>query len=60
MTGDFCVKWRSLAAVSLDRKFSDHCPILLKDMDIDFGPKPFRAYDLWLEENDIDSVFISA
>lgn len=60
VTDDFCVKWRNLAVVSLDRKLSDHCPILLKDMDMDFGMKPFRAYDVWLKENDIDSVFISA
>ncbi|GJR02184.1 transposon TX1 uncharacterized [Tanacetum coccineum] len=51
---------RGVAAVSLDRMLSDHCPILLKDMDMDFGPKPFRAYDVWLKENDIDNVFISA
>nr|GEW74581.1 hypothetical protein [Tanacetum cinerariifolium] len=60
VTDHFYGKWRNLVAVSLDRKLSNHCPILLKDIDMDFGPKPFRAYDVWLEENDIDNVFISA
>lgn len=38
--------------VVLDRKYSNHCPILLKDMERDFSPKPFRIFDFWLEEPD--------
>ncbi|GJV40051.1 putative RNA-directed DNA polymerase [Tanacetum coccineum] len=34
----------------------DHCPIVLKDVDLDFGPKPFRAFNIWLEERDIRNV----
>ncbi|GJS09127.1 zinc finger, CCHC-type containing protein [Tanacetum coccineum] len=37
-------------------KLSDHCLIVLKDVDLDFGPKPFRAFDIWLEERDIRNV----
>ncbi|GKD45136.1 RNA-directed DNA polymerase, eukaryota, partial [Tanacetum coccineum] len=33
--------WVNLAVVAIDRKLLDHCPIVLKDMDLDFGPKPF-------------------
>ncbi|GKD16015.1 RNA-directed DNA polymerase, eukaryota, partial [Tanacetum coccineum] len=32
--------WRSIGSVALDRKLSDHCPIVLLDKGIDFGPKP--------------------
>ncbi|GJX67804.1 hypothetical protein Tco_0303531 [Tanacetum coccineum] len=46
----------SVVAVALDRKLSNHCPIVLKDVDLDFGPKPFRAFDIWLEERDIRNV----
>ncbi|GJR95546.1 retrovirus-related pol polyprotein from transposon TNT 1-94 [Tanacetum coccineum] len=51
---EFKNKWSSLSAIALDRKLSDHCPIMLKDIDMDFGPKPFRVYDMWLEEVDIE------
>ncbi|GJZ70286.1 putative RNA-directed DNA polymerase [Tanacetum coccineum] len=30
--------------VALDQKLFDHCPIVLKDIDVDFGPRPFRLY----------------
>ncbi|GJT17744.1 reverse transcriptase domain-containing protein [Tanacetum coccineum] len=38
--------------VALDRKLSDHCPIVLKDMELEFGPKPFRIFNMWMEEPD--------
>nr|GEW70822.1 retrovirus-related Pol polyprotein from transposon TNT 1-94 [Tanacetum cinerariifolium] len=34
VTADFFVKLDNLLAVNLDRKNSDHCPIVLKDMDL--------------------------
>ena len=46
--------------VALDRKLSDHCPIVLKDMDVDYGPKPFRVFDIWLEEADINQIVSNA
>ncbi|GJX15428.1 putative RNA-directed DNA polymerase, eukaryota, reverse transcriptase zinc-binding domain protein [Tanacetum coccineum] len=56
VSDEFKLLWGSLAAVALDRKLSDHCPIALKDIDVNFGPKPFRALDIWLEESDIDRI----
>lgn len=49
---DFNTLWGNLSVTVLDRKLSDHCPIVLKDVDPDFGPKPFRAFYIWLEEVD--------
>ncbi|GJZ57719.1 transposon TX1 [Tanacetum coccineum] len=40
------------------KKCSYHCPIVLKDMDVDFGPKPFRVFDVWLKEADIKNVVL--
>ncbi|GKB15146.1 transposon TX1, partial [Tanacetum coccineum] len=54
------VNLANLAVVAIDRKLSDHCPIFLKDMDLDFGPKPFRFFDTWLEEKDIGQVVAGA
>nr|GEZ00298.1 putative RNA-directed DNA polymerase, eukaryota [Tanacetum cinerariifolium] len=53
VTEGFKSKWGNLAVLALDRKLSDHCPIVLKDLDVDFGPKPFRVFDIWLKEVDI-------
>ncbi|GJZ84480.1 putative RNA-directed DNA polymerase [Tanacetum coccineum] len=50
---EFMKLWGNTSVVALDRKLSDHCPIVLKDVDLDFGPKPFRAFDIWLKETDI-------
>ncbi|GKV46217.1 hypothetical protein SLEP1_g53216 [Rubroshorea leprosula] len=33
------------------RSVSDHCPILLKEEKIDWGPKPFKFFDAWLEQS---------
>lgn len=33
----------------LDRVFSDHCPIMLKNDIQDFGPTPFKFFNHWLE-----------
>ncbi|KAH1249526.1 hypothetical protein GmHk_05G012858 [Glycine max] len=36
----------------LNRNIFDHCPILLKNLVVDWGPKPFRIVDWWLEEKE--------
>ncbi|GJR72560.1 reverse transcriptase domain, reverse transcriptase zinc-binding domain protein [Tanacetum coccineum] len=59
VTPEFSTKWDNLSAIALDRKISDHCPILMKDMDLDYGPNPFRVFDLWLKvdfEKAYDSI----
>nr|GEV10009.1 transposon TX1 [Tanacetum cinerariifolium] len=49
-----------MKVIALDRKLSDHCPIVLKDVNVNFGPKPFRAFDIWLEEFDLESIVAGA
>ncbi|GJU07794.1 hypothetical protein Tco_1124224 [Tanacetum coccineum] len=44
------------AVIALDRKLLDHCPIVLKDVELDFGPKPIRVFNTWLEESDFLSI----
>ena len=53
---DFNNLWGNLAVIALDRKLSDHCPIVLKDVNLDFGPKPFRVFNVWLDEPDFYHV----
>ncbi|KAL8523184.1 hypothetical protein ACS0TY_013234 [Phlomoides rotata] len=41
--------WRpDLKLKSLGRTFSDHCPIFLKSMIVDWGPKPFKFFNGWI------------
>ena len=41
-------RWPNSTQVTLARNFSDHCPIVLRSNEIDWGPKPFRILDCWL------------
>lgn len=57
---DFRSTWNNLGVSTLDRKLSDHCPLVLKDGTTDFGPKPFRIFDTWLEEEAVQSLVFNA
>ncbi|XP_071735458.1 uncharacterized protein [Rutidosis leptorrhynchoides] len=57
---NFLNLWEDLSAIVLDRKFSDHCPIVLRDKIVDFGPKPFRFFDEWLHMEEAISLIKDA
>ncbi|XP_071709068.1 uncharacterized protein [Rutidosis leptorrhynchoides] len=57
---NFANLWCDLTALALDRKYSDHCPIVLKDNDRNFGPKPFKIFDAWLDDDEVESVIRGA
>ncbi|GJW75582.1 RNA-directed DNA polymerase, eukaryota [Tanacetum coccineum] len=46
LNNEFCNLWGNLSVVALNRKLSNHCPIVLKDVDLDFGPRPFQVFDV--------------
>ncbi|XP_071727736.1 uncharacterized protein [Rutidosis leptorrhynchoides] len=54
VSDDFLSFWNDLKVVALDRSVSDHCPILMSDGEVDFGPKPFKIYDDWFGVEGID------
>lgn len=56
----FVDRWSSLAVVALDRKLSDHCPIVMKNSHVDFGPKPLNFFDVWLDDVECDSIVANA
>ncbi|GJU56972.1 hypothetical protein Tco_1234738 [Tanacetum coccineum] len=39
----------NISAITLDRYLSDHKPILLREVYVDYGPVPFRFYHYWFE-----------
>lgn len=49
-------KWSVSTYFILDRNFSDHCPILLRSKNVDWGPKPFRVLDCWLKDKKFENL----
>ncbi|GJV13953.1 hypothetical protein Tco_1359276 [Tanacetum coccineum] len=45
-----------LSAVCLDRHLSDHHPILLREVCIDYGATPFRLFHSWFEYQGFDAM----
>ncbi|XP_071729001.1 uncharacterized protein [Rutidosis leptorrhynchoides] len=56
----FFALWKDITVVALERKDSDHCPIMLKDSEKDFGPKPFKLFDEWFNENGFEQIITDA
>ncbi|GJY93181.1 RNA-directed DNA polymerase, eukaryota [Tanacetum coccineum] len=46
----------SLAAICLDRRLSDHRPILLRESSVDYGPTPFRVFHSWFTKDGFDNL----
>ncbi|GKA13789.1 RNA-directed DNA polymerase, eukaryota, reverse transcriptase zinc-binding domain protein [Tanacetum coccineum] len=39
----------NISAITLERYLSDHRPILLRELNVDYGPTPFRFFHHWIE-----------
>nr|GEX20199.1 putative ribonuclease H protein At1g65750 family [Tanacetum cinerariifolium] len=48
--------WGNFSVVALDHKLFDHYPIVLKDAELDFGPKLFRVFNVWMDEADFNHI----
>ncbi|GJW45828.1 RNA-directed DNA polymerase, eukaryota, partial [Tanacetum coccineum] len=48
----------NLSSFTLDRYLSDHRPILLRELNIDYGPTPFRFFHNWFDLDGFDT-FVS-
>ncbi|XP_022003302.1 uncharacterized protein LOC110900742 [Helianthus annuus] len=57
---DFFSEWPVACLRALPRVHSDHCPIILVCANKNFGPKPFRFFNSWLERKDFDVVINKA
>jgi hypothetical protein len=49
---DWLVLWRNLSLWVLPRTVSDHCAILMRLNNVDWGPKPFWFNNYWLLHKD--------
>ncbi|XP_071740387.1 uncharacterized protein [Rutidosis leptorrhynchoides] len=52
--------WKDLSVNPLDRRVSDHCPLILRDKYIDYGPKPFKIFYEWLNCEGVDEIVNNA
>ncbi|KAL6517653.1 hypothetical protein OROMI_033354 [Orobanche minor] len=48
--------WPSASVTVLPKELSDHCPLTLSCVSMDFGPAPFRFYNSWLEDKNIAEI----
>ncbi|XP_020207365.1 uncharacterized protein LOC109792369 [Cajanus cajan] len=54
---EWLLVWPGCTQLVLHRNFSNHCPIVMKNTITDWGPKPFRTLDCWLQENNLRQLF---
>jgi len=48
--------WPDSSQHNLERNYSDHCPIILKSKISNWGPKPFKVFDGWLQIKEYNQV----
>nr|KAJ0217194.1 hypothetical protein LSAT_V11C300153710 [Lactuca sativa] len=44
------------SVTALPTELSDHCPLLLSTNYVDFGPRPFRFFNGWMQREDFNMV----
>ncbi|XP_071687743.1 uncharacterized protein [Rutidosis leptorrhynchoides] len=52
--------WDDLLIISLDRNLSDHCPLILRDRVLDYGPRPFKVFNEWFNCVEVGNVIKEA
>ncbi|XP_071740624.1 uncharacterized protein [Rutidosis leptorrhynchoides] len=57
---NFLQQWPNTHAFVLNKKHTDHCPIMLKEGNVDFGPKPTKVFDEWLHHKEAPDVIKAA
>ncbi|KAH1215344.1 putative ribonuclease H protein [Glycine max] len=56
LSDDWLIQWPDSTQFVLDRDFSDHCPILLRSTTVDWGPRPFKVMDWWLQDKEFQKM----
>lgn len=57
---NFICNQSSTSVTALPRLHSDHSPIILMPLNLDFGPSPFRMFNSWLLSDDFNASFLAA
>ena len=53
-------KWHNIEVIAENRRFTDHTPLILKEVSGNYGPIPFKFYNSWLLEKDFNDVISKA
>ncbi|XP_057808558.1 uncharacterized protein LOC131023037 [Salvia miltiorrhiza] len=48
--------WEGTSARGLQRSISDHCPIILTTRSEDWGPRPFRFLNAWVNHSEFEDM----
>lgn len=48
-------KWPNAELKALSREYSDHYPLFLKSLQVDFGPIPFKFFNSWITNGDLST-----
>ena len=56
VSDDMVDRLPDLVSLNLERKISDHSPILLHQGSKDYGPTSFRFYDSWMDNSEFDGL----
>ncbi|KAD4178377.1 hypothetical protein E3N88_26968 [Mikania micrantha] len=54
------LRWPMAMVKVLDRRWSDHRPIVLLSTNNDYGPAPFRFYNSWLANRELNDIVITS
>ncbi|KAF5795822.1 putative RNA-directed DNA polymerase [Helianthus annuus] len=60
VNSDFFDRWPEARVQALPRFWSDHCPVVLISKAVNFGPRPFRIFNSWLEKEGFSEVVENA
>ncbi|XP_071713183.1 uncharacterized protein [Rutidosis leptorrhynchoides] len=60
VSGNFIQTWGDISTIALDRGTSDHCPLILWVKTEDFGPKPFKTFNVWFKNKEVEQIIIDA
>nr|GEW02027.1 RNA-directed DNA polymerase, eukaryota, reverse transcriptase zinc-binding domain protein [Tanacetum cinerariifolium] len=53
---NFFSLWKNAKVKTLAREISDHCPIMLSVDSVNFGPKCFKFFNNWIEDDDLNNI----
>ncbi|XP_057432258.1 uncharacterized protein LOC130725012 [Lotus japonicus] len=50
LSHDWCCCWPNSNQLVLNRTLSDHCPVLFRVSNLNWGPKPFKVLNCWFSD----------
>ena len=53
-------EWENIEVIAESRKYSDHTPLIMKQIERNYGPIPFKFYNSWLQDEECLEVIKKA